>query len=96
MDKESCNECGSSHVVWASISVFKIKYNDIYIYIYNLSSDREIKQIVNYVKSKRVLYNYWYFIVATCFGFYLDHLKVDFLKLRGIISACYVLWDPIL
>ena len=49
MDEESCKECYSSHVVWANISLFKIKYNDIYIYIYthiyiyDLSSDRKYK-----------------------------------------------------
>ena len=71
MDEEPCNECGNSHVVWANISVFEIKYNDIYI-VYQVI--KNIKRIVHYVKITKLLYNYWYFIVATWLGFYLGQL----------------------
>jgi len=71
MDEEPCNECGNSHVVWANISVFEIKYNDIYI-VYQVI--KNMKRIVHYVKITTLLYNYWYFIVATWLGFYLGQL----------------------
>jgi hypothetical protein len=87
MDEESCNEYDSSHVVWARISVFKIKYNDIYI-IYQMIEN--IKRIFNYAKSTTILYNYWYFIMATCFGFSLDHLKANLHKWEVKYTVCTV------
>jgi len=39
-----------------------------------------IKQIVYYVKNTTVLYNYWYFVMATGFDHSLDHLQVNVLK----------------
>jgi len=38
-----------------------------------------IKQIV-YVKNTTILYNYWYFVTATCFGLSLDQLQANVLK----------------
>jgi hypothetical protein len=36
-----------------------------------------IKQIDYYVKKKKILYNYWYFVMVTCFGLCLDHMQVS-------------------
>ena len=65
-----------------------IMINIIYQVIENIT------RIVYYVKSRTILYNYWYFVMATRFAFSLDHIKVNFHKLRCIISAYYVLWVP--
>jgi hypothetical protein len=39
-----------------------------------------IKQIVYYIKDMTILYNYLYFVKATCFGLSLDHLQDNVLK----------------
>jgi hypothetical protein len=39
-----------------------------------------IRQIVDYVKNTTVLYNYWHFVMATCFGPPLDHLQANVFK----------------
>ena len=36
-------------------------------------NDLMIKQMVSYVKTTTKAYNYWYFVMATCFGLSLDH-----------------------
>ena len=36
-----------------------------------------IQQIVYYVKNTTILYNYWYFVMATCFGLSLDSLQAN-------------------
>ena len=41
----------------------------------------KIKLIVYYVKNSTTIYNYWRFVMATCFGPSLDHLQVNVLKL---------------
>jgi hypothetical protein len=38
-----------------------------------------IKQIVYYIKNTTVLYNYWYFVMATYFSLSLDHLQASVL-----------------
>ena len=40
-------------------------------------SELTIKQIEEYVKSKTVLYNCRYTVMATCFGLSLDHLQAN-------------------
>ena len=40
----------------------------------------KIKLIVYYVKNTTIVYNYWYFVMATCFGHSLDHLQTNVLK----------------
>ena len=39
-----------------------------------------IKQIVYYAKNTTILYNYWYFVTATCFGLSVDHIQANFRK----------------
>jgi hypothetical protein len=41
----------------------------------------KIKLIVYYVKNTTRVYNYWYFVMATCFDPSLDHLQANVLKL---------------
>jgi len=43
-------------------------------------NDLTIKQIVYYVKNTKISYNYWYFVMATCFGLSLEHLLDKVLK----------------
>jgi hypothetical protein len=35
------------------------------------------QKIDYFVKNTKILYNYWYFVMATCFGLSLDHLQVN-------------------
>jgi hypothetical protein len=39
-----------------------------------------VKQIAYYIKNTAYLYNYWYFVMATCFGLSLEHLQATILK----------------
>jgi len=41
----------------------------------------KIKLVVYYVKNTTIVYNYWYSVMATCFGPSLDHLQANVLKL---------------
>ena len=39
-----------------------------------------IKQTVYYVKNTNISYNYWHFVMATCFGLCLEYLQDNVLK----------------
>jgi len=41
-----------------------------------------IKQIVYYVKNTTILYNFWYFVMATYFGPSLDHPRAHTVQVR--------------
>jgi hypothetical protein len=46
----------------------------------HFSSNLTMKQTVYYRKTTKILYNYWYFVMATCFRLSLDHLQANVLK----------------